>query len=310
MKAVYQILLIGCSVWVATVSAQVSSKAPLMHYGAIELVGPLVFSGSAFYRTGPDNSKEIRKELLDANTIRFIAEANGLTKADLATVEIAPGFDTNGLAIYQIHRPDTAFKILSEQLSEYVNNRQEGHSKTFLLAALTNHLQISTITDLDLRILATNQPWLAISRLKKEASGTYTNKAGEIVSITTSTTIVNGKEQTISTTNTPAIDEIMRWVSYTVAEGDIAWRYICTFKPDRQVEDVRNERFDAKELDPKYSQIIKAVESEVAAEMKKSGEYGKFGSVHAFWGLKKEKLRAKGIDWRSPAELNRNVNYD
>jgi hypothetical protein len=48
----------------------------------------------------------------------------------------------------------------------------------------------------------------------------------------------------------------------------------------------------------------------VHAEMKRKGSFGKFGSVHEFWGLKQEKLKAKGIKWRSPAELNPNTNYD
>jgi hypothetical protein len=134
--------------------------------------------------------------------------------------------------------------------------------------------------------------------------------AGEIVSITTSTTFVNGKEQTVTTTNMPKVDEVMRWVSYTAVDGDIAWRYICYFRPNGQIEDVNNERFDAKELDPKYSQLIKAVENEVTAEMKRRGEYGKLGAVHEFWLLKKEKLKVKGINWRSPSELNPNINYD
>jgi len=199
---------------------------------------------------------------------------------------------------------------LREQLDGYVKGRQEGHSVAFLLTAITNRLNPSAITDPDLRKLMTNQSWLAVSMLKKEDFGSYTNKAGQIVSTTTSTTMVNGKERTITTTNMPKVDEVMRWVSYTVADGDIAWRYACRFNPDGQLDDVHEERFDAKELDPRYASLIKAVENEVEAEMKKRGEYGTFGSVHSFWGLKREKLKAKGIDWRSPSELNPNTCYD
>ncbi|HXF09618.1 MAG TPA: hypothetical protein VN625_02460, partial [Desulfuromonadaceae bacterium] len=166
------------------------------------------------------------------------------------------------------------------------------------------------VTNRDLRILMTSQPWVAVSLLKQESTGTYTNKAGEITSITRTTTTVNGKEQTTSVTNTPRTDEIMRWVSYTVADETIAWRYFCVFGQDNRLDNVHDERFDAVELDPKYFKSIKSVEREVEAQMKKDGTYGQFGSVHTFWRLKQEKLKAKGIPWRSPTELNPLTNYD
>ena len=291
MTIIYQTLLIGFAVWATSASAQVSSKAPLIYYGVTEIIGRGVISLPDLSRNGPDNSKEIRKELLDANTIRLIAEANGLTKADLATVEIAPGFDTNGLAIYQIHRPDKAFKILSEQLGEYVSNRKEGHSKSFLLIALTNRLHVSTITDADLRTLMTNRPWLAVSLLKRTSSETVTNTAGRIIS-------------------TAKQDEVMRWVYFTTVDANLGWRYTCLFDSGGGIFSFESERIDSKELDPKYTVIIKSVEAEVETEMKEKGQYGKLGSVHVFWDLKKEKLKAKGIDWHSPSELNPWTSYD
>jgi hypothetical protein len=70
------------------------------------------------------------------------------------------------------------------------------------------------------------------------------------------------------------------------------------------------DRRDAKEDDPKFQSTIKSVEAEVAAEMKAKGTFEKFGAIHEFWDLKKKKLQAQGIEWRSPAELNPDTHYD
>jgi len=56
--------------------------------------------------------------------------------------------------------------------------------------------------------------------------------------------------------------------------------------------------------------MIKDVEDEVDGEMKRNGSFGRFGSVHTFWRLKKVKLKARGVEWWSPSELNPNAIYD
>jgi hypothetical protein len=93
-------------------------------------------------------------------------------------------------------------------------------------------------------------------------------------------------------------------------DGQLAWIYQLRFKENGTLEDVSEERCDAKEFDPKYEKIIKDVDQEITSEMKKNGTYGKLGSVHTFWSLKEEKLKAKGIKWLSPRELNPNIIYD
>jgi hypothetical protein len=289
VRAIHQALLIGFSVLAISASAQVSSTAPTKSY-AESYLNPDIFSRLALRYGRKDISKEIQQELLDTNTICFIARVNGLTATDLATIEIAPGFGTNGVTLYQVHKPDTVFKILSEQLGEYVNNRQQGHSKTFLFTALSNHLEVAKITDPELRVIMTNQPWLAVSWLKMTGSKTFTNGNAVI--------------------STAKPGEKVRLDHYTVVDGDIGWEYAFYFHSDGGIFSFHSERFDAKELDPKYAQIIKSVEADVEAEMKEKGQNDKFGSVHIFWELEKKKLKAKGIDWRSPAELNPNSTYD
>jgi hypothetical protein len=179
-----------------------------------------------------------------------------------------------------------------------------------VFSALTKNSPPSSIGDPDLRILARELPLIPVSSLKKANSGTRTNKAGAITSIVTTSLWVDGHEKTTTITNMPKTDEVCRWVVYTHTDGEIEWVYRMDLKSDGSFDCISGSRRDAKEDDPKYQKTIKQVEDEVHAEMKRRGTYGGFGSVHEFWHLEKEKLKAKGINWRSPAELNPNCNYD
>jgi hypothetical protein len=301
------ILCVGFLALCYASSGQVSSTAPKKWTSATHLDFAIGFSQLKLSHNSPEL---IRQELLDTNTVRLVARFAGITGAELSTIQVAPWPDTGWPTLYQLGKSENAFKILSEQLGTYVRARQEGHTRAFLLAALTNRVQPSSIADPDLRVLASNRALLPLSWLRKAESGTTTNKAGTVVSRTTSTTIVNGKTVTNETVHVPKVDEVCRWVSYTVVDGEVAWRFFVMFKADGSLDYVRDSKCDAKEYDPKYQKIIKEVQAEVQAEMKKNGSYGKFGSVHGFWHLKGEKLKARGIQWRSPSELNRDTNYD
>jgi len=267
----------------AVVEAQVARVPPAKFFNSIQ-----IYYGSATYQIlfrqmypfTPDNTQEIWRELTDTNTIGYIARANGLTAKDLSTVVIAP-VHTNGLALFQISKADRAFNVLEGQLQEYVHLRREGHSRMYLLTALSDHWQESKMTDPDLRAIMKNQPWVAVSWLKKEKTGTYTNA-----------------------------NQVTRWVAYTLTDGAVAWTCICEFKPSGQVESFLSERIDPAETNPQYKPIIRAIDAELEAQMKQQGTYGKLGTIHTFWQLKKEKLKARGIDWHSPAELNPGTQYD
>jgi hypothetical protein len=68
-------------------------------------------------------------------------------------------------------------------------------------------------------------------------------------------------------------------------------------------------KHDKKEDNPKYKEIMEAVNKEAEEECK--AIMGKMGFCHAFWGAKKRILKEKyNIKWKSPAELNRNVKFD
>ncbi len=252
----------------------------------------------------------IRRELLDTNTVRLIARHAGISDAALSTITIKP---LKKWRLVRIHSDGTytrTFDILGKQLTEYARIRGEGHTRSYGLELLTNRTQVLDAVHPDLRLLATNQHPLLLSWLVKAKEGTTTNKAGTVVSFTIHTTYVNGQAVTNEIKHIPAVDEVCRWVEYRLVDGAIAWTYRMSFKADGVLDNVMVTKSDAKEYDPKYSKIIQEVENEVEAIMKKNGSYEKFGSVHGFWNLKRAKLKARGIKWLSPSQLNLNACFD
>jgi len=234
------------------------------------------------------NSREaIQKELLDRSLLRRFAHDMGLSPADLASVRVVVGDYNKSLELQQIGSATNAFDKLSRALIWYIRQRVKGHTKEFLVACITNQPQKSALVDTDLQQLGKWRRELPLSWLKAQGSGTTTNKCGDI----------------------------SRWVEYTLVDGDIAEAYLLYFNSDGSFNYDRSEisgdeKFDAKEVDPKYEKLFREVTEEIEAEMKKQGDSKGLGSCHTFWRLKKEKLKQKGILWRSPAELNPDTRYD
>ena len=267
--------------------------------------------GMGFYRVDLSyNSPEaIQQEILDTDTVRLIAKSGGLSDEDLATVQIAQEPRFNWVGLYQLGNSEKAYNILSEQLRNYVRAREDGHTRAYVMAAITNRTEASMISDPGLRAIAEKQHLLPLSWLKLAESGTITNKAGQTAGKISMTT-VNGKTVTNETTHILEADEVCRWVKYTLVDGTIAWQYHVQFKSDGSLYYVMEIKCDAKDCDPKYKKLMTDVENEVRGEMKRDGTSGHFGSVHTFWDLKQNKLRARGIEWRSPRELNPNSIFD
>ncbi|PWU11835.1 MAG: hypothetical protein C5B50_22500 [Verrucomicrobia bacterium] len=289
-------------------SAQVSSAEPAHWMSATPVLSGLTsLSG---LNLSHNSSQQIRIELLDTNTVHLIAKRAGLTATDLATIELGPSPAVGDVTLYQLRKPDKAFNAMAEYLMVYVQAREEGHTREFMMAALTNSTSPLAFTDLDLGVLALNRPLLPVSWIKKIDSGTRTNKAGQIAGIRTTMQSINGRVTTSTVTNQPAEDQVWRWASYKITDGEIQWIYRLNFTPGGRLDYIEEERRDAKEDEPRYEKTIKDAKAETEAEMKKNGTYGRLGSVHTFWHLLKQRLKAKGIDWRSPAELNPNTRYD
>jgi hypothetical protein len=256
----------------------------------------------------------IRQELLDTKLSRLIAKFNGLSDEDLATFQIRQEY--GGVTLYYFGGSNQAFSdrrfvVMSEQLKRYADAREAGHTRDFALSAITNKTDLSSISDPDLRAFLKERPSLPADRLKKWASGTYTNKAGEVASQTTTTTIRDGKIETTNLKEIPKDDVVGRWATYVLVDGEVASEYSVQFKPDGSVYRVMGESLrDAKEFDPKYTQTIKDAMDQAEAELKKEGITHRFGSVHVFWPRVTKILKEKGVDWHSPAEMNPKTRYD
>ena len=81
--------------------------------------------------------------------------------------------------------------------------------------------------------------------------------------------------------------------------------YFVQFEPGGTVDYVSGSLRDAKEFDPKYSQTIKEVQEEAGQAVTRGR-----GSVYSVWSIMQNRLKSKGIDWHSPAELNPNARFD
>jgi hypothetical protein len=56
---------------------------------------------------------------------------------------------------------------------------------------------------------------------------------------------------------------------------------------------------------------IKIAEIEAEAELENSDQRGQMGFCHLLWATQKRILKEKyGIDWKTPAERNRNILFD
>jgi hypothetical protein len=73
-------------------------------------------------------------------------------------------------------------------------------------------------------------------------------------------------------------------------------------------------RCDIKERDPKFRSIIKKADKEAEENLSKENG-GKLpewlGTCHSIWGEQKRILKEKyNIDWKTPAEMNPDVQFD
>lgn len=68
----------------------------------------------------------------------------------------------------------------------------------------------------------------------------------------------------------------------------------------------RSLKHDPVEMSKEYLAVIDEVEKKVQANKKHDG----MGSCFETWGLKKQYLAEKGIDWKTPFELNPRVMFD
>lgn len=289
----------------AVAKGQLSSTPPVIYFKS-KTISVGFWGAVSEDQTNGSGGKE--QQFIDSEVLHVIAKACHISDEKLDSVRVVEEPGKGELDIYQVEGSGKAYRALCRPLEAYFRGRSEGHTKEFMLAGLTNKVPGSAKLDKDLRALLKARPEIRVTALRKIDSGTYTSHAGHITSQSAVITVAHGFRQTNKTA--AKHDEVCRWASYVLVDGEIAWGYEIQFTKGGRLEHVFEEKRDAKEYDPKYQTRIDAVNDEVKAEMKKNGTFGKPGSVWAFWGLKKAKLEARGIEWRSPGELNPGVVFD
>lgn len=246
----------------------------------------------------PHNSPEaVRAEILDPALLQAIAAASELSTQEINGLKLAKNPENSLVELYQVDAGLRAFNVMGDRLRAYVDGRKEGHTREYMFAAMTNRsiLHLSQ-PDTDLQILLLAHPMIPEALVKKYASGTHTNRA------------VRARGQPYD--ESPGTNTISRWTAYCVIDGPVAWGYYLYFNPDGSYDHLEEVKCDARELDANSAPMLKAVDAQVEAQMKREQTYGRSGSLHTFWRLRKQRLKERGIDWRSPAELNPNIRYE
>ena len=73
----------------------------------------------------------------------------------------------------------------------------------------------------------------------------------------------------------------------------------------------RNPKHDPQEDDPALGPIIKKALKEAEKQICGKRPFKlELGQCHAIWGRAKQILKAQGIDWKTPAEMNPHTRYD
>lgn len=282
-------LLVGSEVW-----AQVSPTPP-EHFVSVTPFG--LSPHLELLHNTPD---QLRRELLDTNTIGILAERAGTTPQQRATFVVAPFVDRRLFGLYLLRQEgQDACGRFANWLDQYVNGRLEGHTRECLLNGATNNVSDVGL-DADKRAIVEKYQLLPRAWLKKSGSGAYTN-----VAVKTKRPMVGADGKiTLMTVEIPPSQQSVRWASFDLVDGDVAWQFRLDFNSEGTQVDMHSIRFDAKEIDPRLAAVFREVEEELRVELESADRQPKLGAYTAYMLLKKEKLKRKGIEWRSVPDLN------
>jgi len=248
------------------------------------------------------NSLErVAEEVRNKATLDAIASFRALTPVAIGAFQVLAEAHKESVVLRQEAGPQDTFNMVKQDLTWYIRERADGHSQAFLLGTLTNREWRLDNLDSDLDTLVTQYPMLPTALLRRWQTGGYTNGAGSESQIVWQITNTNGEWHSGAHTNFRQSDEVVRWTSYALVDGDVAWIYQIRHPGYGASADVC--KVDAKEVDPKFHDLILSVEKETLADLKEQGLIGR-GFGWRFDRLKKEKLKLRGVLWRSPAELN------
>lgn len=255
------------------------AQNPADHSKDIEFFSPIRLT--PHLKRTHNSAESLRRELLDTNTILLVARAAGVKSNELVGFRVGPGLSEDSLNLFVSQKADDAkYKPFSEMLDYYIESRLNGHTKEYVDASLNYKIDKMNLVhpiDPDLQLLINNQPLIPSKWLKKMGESRITDTTGTLTKIR---------------------------VDFSLVDDGIDWRYTVSHNPDGSFEGVSMFKHDAKEINPKYKEVMREVDDEITAAMRKDGTLGKFGSGHLFTSRKKEELQRRGIEWQSVEDLN------
>jgi len=247
------------------------------------------------------NSVEaVGSEVLSPALLSAIASAHSIPLTVVKGIEITRSPD-NADVLVRSGEAVGDFGVIVKDLRWYIHGRAEGHSVAFMFGCLTNRAWRLTNPEGDMKELANRDAKLPTALLRKWESGGYTNRAGTPAEINHGKSYADGRFRDYTNTVYRSKDEVVSWTNYILIDGELAWIYQVRH-PSLGSEIENYNWADAKEFDPRFRDKILRAEKEARAELERRGQ-----ASPRQWRvdrLKKEMLKAQGIDWRSPADLN------
>jgi hypothetical protein len=241
------------------------------------------------------------EEVLSPAALSAIASAHAIPLRALKGIEVSRSPGGDAVFVRQAAGSSNILGVIVEELHWYINGRAKGHSAAFLFGCLTNRAWRLPHPDGDVKALAQRDPRLPTALLRRWETGAYTNRAGTIAEVHQGDIYADGKFRGYTNTILRSKDEVVSWTNYLLVDVELAWIYQARHPSlDPAIENIG--LADAKEFDPRFRDLILRAEKEARAELEKRGQ-----TSPRQWRidrLKKEKLKAQGIDWRSPADLS------
>lgn len=226
--------------------------------------------------TGDNSPRQICREINDRKLLEYIAESIPVSTSELDQMKMEFDRDEEMIYFYYYGTDEAAFEKVREMLVYYLEARLDGHTREYARTCLGPPAEPGEIDDPNVAAVLVKDPRVPADRLTKTAE--QVNPDGS------------------------------RYVYFVLTDGGIAWQYWVICRADGTTG-CFVERRDAKEFDPQYQAVIEEVSRGVKAEMEREGIKG-LGSCYEFWERKQKQLRKRGIEWKSPEELNPGTLYD
>lgn len=248
-------------------------SGPSLEGRVLELHFPGGFDSAAGAIHANGNTRAaVQAEIASPEFIALLVRRSGIPEKQVRRYVPVLELSESGGTFHSTQTPPA----IQELARRYVGMREAGHSRTYALARVAAEPDARAITPDSGALLKADKdvylPWLWLYSFKAESGSNHT--------------------------------------TYVCIDGELAWFYVVSRRPDRTLTGCYVDWCDAREILPAYQKTFLEVEAQVAKEMRAQGSWGKFGSCHVYWGRKQELLNQRGIAWKSPPDLHPGTNYD